>query len=552
MSKPRSPTHLGSGRVRTRTITAIGVFVSAGVITGCMVGPDYEAPQAAVNDSWLETSESPEVLSGPRVEIENEIEWWRSFNDPAMDRLIRKAIAQNLTLRTAGLRVLEARARRGIAVGEFFPQMQELFGSLSQSRLSGNEIPGIDSQSVSEASIGLEAAWELDFWGKFRRAIEASDAELLADVANYDAALITLIADVATNYIVARSLQERIKITLQNVELQRETLDLTRTRFRLGAVSELDVVTAKSTLNTTEAAIPELQDSLRQAKLALGVLLGQPPSELEDELGHPDDAPGGVPLAPPTIAAGVPADLLRRRPDVRAAERFAAAQSARIGVATADLYPAISIAGATGFLAADYSESPSSGLNDLFDSSSFTGFLGLQVRWPVLNYGRIENSIRAQDARYEQAVAAYQESVLRAAADVEAGLSIFLRAQERAGYLALSVEAAQRSVEISLIQYRAGAVDFIRVNDAQTALAEQQDQLIVSHAGVAIGAVTAYRALGGGWEIREDTEFVDPETAERMRERTDWGDILDPDWSERGGGLFPRPTEMPPAEGAGE
>jgi NodT family efflux transporter outer membrane factor (OMF) lipoprotein len=545
MRHPHSRLRFELAHAGTPTVAALAALLGVG---GCMVGPDYETPEAEVNSAWLEPAEN---LEGPRLEIDREIEWWRSFNDPTMTALIEKAVSQNLTLRTAGLRVLEARARRGLAVGEFFPQMQELFGSISQRQLSENEIAGMGDQSYAEAAFGLEAAWELDFWGKFRRGIEASDAELLADVANYDAALVSLIADVATNYIVARSLQERIKIAAQNVELQRETLDLTRTRFELGAVSELDVATAKSTLNTTQATIPVLQDDLRQAKLALGVLLGQPPSELEAELGSPDDTPTGVPIAPPSIAAGVPADLLRRRPDIRAAERFAAAQSARIGIATADLYPSISIAGSTGFIAADFDTSPGPELSDLFNSSSFAGFLGLRLNWPVLNYGRIENTIRAQDARFEQAVAAYQESVLRAAADVEAGLSIFLRAQERSGYLAMSVEAAQRSVELSLIQYRAGAADFIRVNDAQTVLAQQQDQLVVSHASVAIGAVTAYRALGGGWEIRENTEFVDAATAARMRERTDWGDILDPDWSERGGGLFRRPQEVPPAEGAG-
>jgi outer membrane protein TolC len=253
-----------------------------------------------------------------------------------------------------------------------------------------------------------------------------------------------------------------------------------------------------------------------------------------------------VPEAPPQLAIGVPADLLRRRPDVRAAERFAAAESARIGQAVADLYPSISINGATGFVSSNFATATGeSDLGDIFDADSFSGFIGLQVNWPILNYGRIGGSIRVQDARYEQAVALYQESVLRAAGDVEAGISEFLRSRERTTYLAQAVDASQRSVEISLIQYRAGAVDFIRVNDAQTALVEDQLELVSSRASIALGAVRTYRAVGGGWEIREGHEFIDAATAERMRARTNWGNVLSPAWDEGKDLGFARPADEP-------
>lgn len=509
-------------------------------LAGCMVGPDYQRPEAAVNDGWGEGTggETPaEVVEG---------RWWELFRDPALDALIEDARRQNLTLRAAGLRVLEARAARGVAVGRFFPQLQEAFGGLEYNQLSENDAGAGGDTTFGRDSIGLQAAWELDFWGKFRRGIEAADAELLATVADYDAVLVSLAADVATNYILARSLEERLSYARANVQLQAETLALTQTRFRAGAVSELDVATARATLAKTRALIPDLEDGLRQSTLALSVLLARTPTDLEAELG-PAEA-GRVPEAPPRIAAGIPADLLRRRPDVRAAERLAAARSARIGEATANLYPSISITGSTAFISSTFDGPRNPGLGDLFETDSFAGFIGLGVNWPVLNYGRIESAIRVQDARYEQAAAAYQETVLRAAADVEAGLSAFLRSREKTVHLAEAVDASRRSVELSLIQYRAGAVDFIRVNNAQTSLVEQQDSLVTSRASIALGAVRAYRALGGGWEIREGSEFIDPETAERMRARTDWGHVLDPAWQDGKDFGFKRPAAEPVPE----
>jgi outer membrane protein TolC len=241
-----------------------------------------------------------------------------------------------------------------------------------------------------------------------------------------------------------------------------------------------------------------------------------------------------------------------RRPDVRAAERIAAAQSARIGQAEADFYPSITISGSTGFASSTFENGRSPDLGDIFDADSFTGFIGLGINWPILNYGRIRNNVRVQDARFEQAVAAYQEVVLRAASDVEAGLAEFLRSRERSDHLFEAVDASNRSVELSLIQYRAGAVDFIRVNDAQTQLVEQQDSLVVSRASIALGAVRTYRALGGGWEIRENQEFVDAETAERMRARTNWGDVLTPNWDQGKDLGFPRPDANASEVGGGK
>jgi NodT family efflux transporter outer membrane factor (OMF) lipoprotein len=531
--------------LRGVAITLSGAaLICALVLPACKVGPDYERPEAAVNAGWLDDAKG---AAGAEAATPA---WWESFKDPTLDALIESARAANLTLRVAGLRVIEARAQRGIAVGEFFPQIQEAVGSLSANHVSNNDVFPAADRNYAAASVGLQAAWELDFWGKYRRAIESEDDSLMASVAGYDAVLVSLTAEVATDYVLIRSLEERLANAQANVTLQEETLRLIQTRFKLGAVSELDVATARGTLANTQALIPDLQRGIRQTKAALGVLLGRTPSELDKELAPPQGAKAALPEAPPTLALGIPADLLRRRPDVRAAERSAAAQSEHIGIAKADFYPSVSILGSTGFSTTNADRAGSPGLGDLFKSDSFFGFLGLQVNLPFLNYDRITNNVRVQDARYEQAAASYQETVLRAAAEVESGLSSFLHAREQAGYYAESVAAAERAVELSLIQYRNGAVDFIRVNDAQTVLVTSQETLVTARANVAFGAIETYRALGGGWEIRGDGEFVDQATLDRMRARTNWGDVLGPDWHAGSDLGFKRPPadDRPDAE----
>ncbi len=532
---------------RAVALTASGMLAAwgGGGAGGCKVGPDYTRPAAPVADQWIDpAAAAPGEAPAPSPE------WWTQFGDPVLEGLVRQALDQNLTLRAAGLRVLQARAVRGITAGEFFPQQQQAFGGIAANQFSENTPEGLGDNSLTRSSIGLQAAWELDFWGKFRRAIESSDAALLATVADYDTVLVALAADVAATYVQARSFQERLQLARSNVQLQEDTLRLTEIRFKAGAVSQLDVVTAKALLSSTQALIPQFEDGLRQSIVALCVLLGRTPSDLEQELG----GPGVVPTPPANIALGIPADLMRRRPDVRRAERIAAAACAQIGVAEADFYPSISIAGATGFAAADFtSGGVSADLGDLFDSDSFEGFIGLNVNWAFLNYGRIANNVRLQDAQFQEAVTQYQDTVLRAAADVEGGLSAFLRSRERADRLAETVEAQQRAADLALIQYKAGAVDFIRVNFAQTDLVEQQDQLASARADSALGAVATYRALGGGWEVRlvgGGREFIPAETADEMKARTNWGDLISVDYERGSDVLFSRPSDAPADDGA--
>jgi outer membrane protein TolC len=293
-------------------------------------------------------------------------------------------------------------------------------------------------------------------------------------------------------------------------------------------VTELDVQQAKSLLGSTQALIPRLQASLRQAKNGLSILLGKLPGEVDQILGESK----AIPTVPPEVGVGVPAELLRRRPDIRLAERQLATQSPRIGVAKADLYPHFVLFGSIGIRSSDAALTAAGGLSgstfsDLWDSDSIEFFGGPAFKWDILNYGRIKNRVRVQDARFQQLVANYQNTVLRAAQEVEDAMAAFLRTQEEAGFLSNSVAAAARSVELSLIQYREGLVDYQRVLDTQRFLAQDQDLLTATTGSVALNLVAIYKALGGGWQIRAGKDFVPDETKAEMRERTGWGKLLE-------------------------
>ena len=285
-------------------------------------------------------------------------------------------------------------------------------------------------------------------------------------------------------------------------------------RFKLGATSELDVQQARGLLYNTQALIPALQLGLDRAQNTLSFLLGMPPSDLDQLLG----GSGTIPGVPKSAAVGVPADLLRRRPDVRAAEMAAAAQSAAIGVRQADLYPSFVLAGSIGVAGSSFS--------DQFDSGASTGLITPFFKWNIFNYGRIKNSVRAQDARFEQAVTSYQNTALAAAREVQDGLQGFLRSQQQVEYLDSAVKATSRATELALIQYREGATDYTRVLNTQTSLLQQQDSLTTARGQVVTSLVATYKALGGGWQIRENDNYVRPDLIDAMQERTDWGELL--------------------------
>jgi NodT family efflux transporter outer membrane factor (OMF) lipoprotein len=495
------------------------------LMAGCLkVGPDFKPPAASVSSNWLEAADE-RVKSEPA----NYRAWWEAFGDPALNRVIDRAYRENLSLRAAALRVLEARAQLGIAVGKLYPQTQQFNPSLTFNRYSATSATAAASTaehvpvqySFWQDQLYLNVAWELDFWGKFRRAVESADATLRATVADYDSALVSLTADAANSYTQIRTLEKRIEIARGNLEVQTESLKLAEARFNGGATSERDVEQAKTILFNTKAAIPVLEAQVRQNKDALSVLIGIPPDNLLDILS----GPSGIPVPPPHVAVGIPADLLRRRPDVRSAELQAAAQCAQIGVAKADLFPAFSLGGSLGLQSTTYAPA---NLSQMFNIAAAAANVGPSVQWNILNYGRITNNVRLQDARFQELLLSYQNTVLKAQQEVEDFLAGFLRYQENAESLALSAAAAKHSMELAFIQYRQGSTDFTTVLTAQQALLTAQDSLATSMGNISLNLVGVYRALGGGWEIRQGEDILPPQIKEIMARRTNWGDLLSP------------------------
>ena len=505
-------------RKRRRRFEIVLLIPALLVFGGCMVGPDFQRPQTAVSTSWLETRD-------PRLSTASATyrDWWTVFNDPALDRLVEQAYRENLPLRTAGVRVLQARAQLGIAIGDFFPQTQQGIGSVQYVRTSdrGAIAAGFGGIDYWQSQVGLQASWELDFWGKFRRTIQSADASLLSSLADYDNTLVTLTADVANSYITIRTAEERIRIARDNVKTQEESLKIAEARFRYGTVTQLDVEQARTSLLNTQATIPPLETQLRQARDALSVLLGMPPSDLSNFLG----TSSAIPVSPPQVIVGIPTDLLRRRPDIRSAELQAVAQSAQIGVAKADLFPAFSLTGNFVFLATNLG---SFSLSDMFRWGSRSVQVGPTVQWNIFNYGQITNNVRVQDAKLQALLLTYQNAVLSAQQDVEDNLVAFLRNQDRAQILAQSVTSAQTAVTLAIRQYREGVTDFTTVLTAQQSLLNQQDSLASTLGTISASLVGVYRALGGGWEIREGQELVPPAIKAEMEKRTNWGHLLAP------------------------
>lgn len=515
------------------------LLASAGGCTSCReyihngfkVGPNYKRPAAPVADEWID-SKNPRL----KVEPADYKNWWGVFNDPVLNRLIQTAYQQNITLREAGFRVAEAQAQRAIAVGELFPQAQEVFGDYTRTQLStrtatfANFPVGAGFSPVTSFSdwrLGGALSWELDFWGRYRRSIEAADARLDSSVENFDDALVLLISEVAATYIELRTTDERLKVANENADLQRESARVADERLQAAALnSEVDAPQAKSNLDRTLAGIEALKILRRQAENRLSVLMGMPPHDLAYLL----QGVASIPSAPQELVVDVPAELLRRRPDVRRAERLAAAQSAEIGVAQSFLYPSFSINGLAMQEAAQF--------EDLFKSGAFAGNIGAGFRWNVLNYGRLLNNVRVQDARFQQLVANYQETVLRANEEAENAIAAYIYYNEVIRQLDNSVKNAREAVRVTQVKYREGEIDFNRVFTVEQLLTGQQDQLAVAQGDLANSVVQLYRAVGGGWELR-----LDPEMKRPLRLPAPSESLLEQD-----GESLPLPALTPPQE----
>jgi NodT family efflux transporter outer membrane factor (OMF) lipoprotein len=462
-----------------------GLASCSWIANGFKVGPNYADPGAQVAPQWVDYQSANLVREDADLS-----QWWTVFHDETLTRLIMEARHQNLGLKASMSRVAEAAAQLGIARGELWPQDQAVVGGASRSKASTlNNVPVLD-QWASNYSLRVQFGWELDLWGRFRRSIEAAEADLQATQADLDDATVVLLADVAITYMRYRTFQERLAAAQHNVEIQQGNYDLTVLRRDAGSVTDRDVAQAKEVLESTRAAIPLLEQGKREANNALCVLRGIPPADLTSELG----ATGTIPAVPAQAAIGAPANLLRRRPDIRAAERQLAAQSARIGVAESDLYPHLSLVGGLGV------EAAKSG--NLFDTpASLIGFIGPTFRWDVLNYGRYENNIEAQQQRFEGLTHLYRNAVLRASQEAENSIAAFLNSQKRTASLRLSRDAANRALEITLDQYREGTVDFTAVFLFQERLTEEDDALAAARGEIATSLIALYRSLGGGWQL---------------------------------------------------
>lgn len=519
-------------RTTGRTLSAVGAIVA---LSGCKVGPDYHKPDARLEQEWM-AQEAPEL----KRSSEQITEWWKVFNDPVLNDLVERAYHNNPSLQAAGVRVLQAQAARGIAIGLLFPQSQEARGSATWNQVSENSgapqpratplqnrlgVLANPLGSLATAAAGkprldpsfhnweinaLAVSWELDVWGRYRRGVTQADANVLASLASYDDVLVSLIGEVATSYVLLRTLEEQLQITEQNLVLQRRGFELAQTRFKGGTATELDATQAQALALDTESQIPTIQASIEQTKISICVLIGIPPQDINPLLHETVS----VPTAPGTVALGVPADLLRRRPDIRRAERALAAQSENIGIAVADLLPHFSLNGNIGLSAEHF--------GGLWQGSSFQSFAGPSFRWAILNYGRIVNNIRVEDAGYQAQISEYENLVLNAQGEVERAMADLIAARKQLPLITGSVNAALRGVELAETQYKGGTADYTRVLNTQMFLINEQYRDVGTRAAAAQAVVTLYRALGGGWEIRDNQPLVPDTIKDDMRQRKQW------------------------------
>ena len=472
---------------------------------GCAVGPDYVPPQTEVPAAWTGvTTPTVSQTSVPTSNAMELVEWWKTFDDPMLTSLVERAITANLDLRLAEARVRQARATRaGVAAG-FWPTLdtsgtyRRSYDSASSSS-SGGRRRSSNNSGISLFQAGLDAAWELDFFGGVRRSIEASEADLQAAVEDRRDVLVSLVAELGTNYINLRGIQQQIAIAQKNLQAQQHTAEITRKRHQAGFASGLDVANAEAQVATTQSQIPVLESSAQTAMYSLSILLGREPAALVPELAA--EAP--IPPTPPEVPVGLPSALLRRRPDIRRAEAQVHSATAQIGVATADLFPKFSLSGSFGYA--------SNTLGSLTNWTNRFWFVGPMVSLPIFNAGKIRSNIEVQNALQEQALVTYQKTVLTALKDVESALVAYAKEQEHRKSLTQAVTHNRRAVELALQLYTAGRTDFLNVLNAQRSLFISEDALAQSIRSVSTELVALYKALGGGWEEELTSSISGPQ-----------------------------------------
>ncbi len=500
----REPQHeaetvAGGGRPRGRR-AALAVCLGLAFLGGCAVGPDYTPPQTPAPESWAsQDTAAAAPLSVATPQPADLVGWWRTFKDATLISLTERAIAANLDVKQAQARIRQARASRGVAAAGFWPTInsnvtyRRSLGSTTafdSSGGGGGTIPtGVSLEQRNLFQVGMDAAWELDIFGGVRRGVEAAEADSQAAVADLRAVLVTMAGEVGTTYINLRGFQQQLAIARQNLEAQRRTAGITRQRYEAGFVSALDVANAEAQAATTEAQIPLLEAGARDAIYTLGVLLGEEPGALVTEL----TPAAAIPPTPPAIPVGLPSDLLRRRPDISRAEAQLHAATARIGVAKADLFPKFKLTGTFGL--------SSNAFSSVTDWSSRFWSLGPTVSWPIFAGGKIVANIELQNAKQEEALAAYQKTVITGLKEVESALTAYAKEQEHYTSLVTAVANNRRAVDLSMKLYVHGKTDFLNVLTAQRALYTSEDALTLSRRTLSTNLVTLYKALGGGWEV---------------------------------------------------
>jgi multidrug efflux system outer membrane protein len=449
---------------------------------GCAaVGPDYVPPEKQISSQWHTPLKGG--LADEPIDRAALSQWWRTLNDPVLSKLMEQAVTGNLDLKEARARVREARAKRGIEEAGLFPYV-DASGKITRSK--GSEETGAGTNRTLYAA-GFDAGWEVDIFGGIRRSVEAADADLEASQASLRDVLVTLTAEVALNYVEMRAYQTRLAVAEANLKAQEETQQLTRWRYQAGLSDALSVEQARYNMENTRSQVPTLRSGLDESRNRIAVLLGKEPGELHKELGSSEP----IPVTPMRVAVGIPAECIRRRPDIRQAERELAGQTARIGVATAELYPKFSLLGSIGLEALS--------LGGFASSDGFTYSIGPTFSWRLFDAGAIRQSIKVQTALQEQALTRYESAILTALEEVENSLKAYAEEQNRRAALQQASEAAQQAVKLAQNKYEAGIIDFNEVLDAQRSLLSFEDQLAQSEGTVTANLITLYKALGGGW-----------------------------------------------------
>lgn len=516
-----------------KAATPRGVALSALglLLVGCTaVGPDYQPPaQPQLPSGWSDTEAAQQT---------GEVgAWWKLFNDPVLSDLIERGAQQNLSIVAAGLRIVQARAALGISDALVFPQQQQINGNYSG--LYRNE------DWFKSASASFDVGWEMDIWGKYARGIQSSEASLYASIASYHDVLVSISAEIARNYINYRTAQERMYLSRQNIAIQKRVVEMTQVQFDAGNVSELDVQQAKAQWYATQSTLPILNITRLQARNALAVLLGTLPESIEPllvldkEFKNPDldkrigethlpgetaahYSKGSVIPRPPELKSSVDAQVVMRRPDLQVAELLARAQSARIGLSEADLYPQFFLLGSVGV-------SQTVRSSNSFDlSDAVTATIGPGLSWNIFQYGRIKNRVRIEDALFQESLTNYNQSVLDAIREVSDALDGYSNNVDKSKFDLGAVEAAVRAFNISFNQYNNGLVTYQRLLSTVETMTLREDSYAQTRGNIANQVVALYKALGGGWEPFSGMPVVKPETVKQMKARTDWGDYLQP------------------------